>query len=58
MDTNCIAQWEHGELAALNELEKARIQTHYLPLNYQHTKGTLTKEHRKILSKSKKMMRK
>lgn len=58
MDANCMVQWENCELATLNKLEKDRIQTNYLPLNYQHTIGMLTKEHRKILSHSKKMMRK
>lgn len=58
MDQNCMVQWENCELAALNEREKERIRSNYLPLNYQHTKGMLTKEHRKILSHSKKMMRK
>ncbi|MCF7569678.1 hypothetical protein L3X37_15125 [Sabulilitoribacter arenilitoris] len=58
MDENCVVEWENCTLLELNELEKNRIQGNYLPLNYQHTKGVLTKEHRKILSESKKLMRK
>ncbi|WP_304143797.1 GIY-YIG nuclease family protein [Mesoflavibacter zeaxanthinifaciens] len=57
MDKNCVVEWEKCELDELNIYEKERIQNNYLPLNYQHTKETLTKEHRKILSKSKKKMR-
>jgi hypothetical protein len=35
-----------------------KIHANYLPLNYQNTKGILTREHRKILSKAKKLMKK
>ena len=58
MNRNCIVEWENCTIDELNELEKNRIQSNYLPLNYQHTKDILTKKHRKILSESKKMMRK
>jgi hypothetical protein len=58
IDENCIVEWENCTLLELNELEINRIRNNYLPLNYQHTKEILTKEHRKILSKSKKLMRK
>jgi hypothetical protein len=58
MDQNCIVEWERCTLLELNELEKDRIKSNYLPLNYQHTKEVLTKKHRKILSESKKLMRK
>lgn len=57
MDANCLVQWEKCPLTDLNELEKSRIETNYLPLNYRHTKGVLTKKHRRILSHCKKMMR-
>lgn len=53
IEANGMVQREHGEVAALNELEKDRIQANYLPLNYQHTKGMMTTEHRKIWSQSK-----
>ena len=58
MNNNCIVEWENCTIDELNELEKNRIQSNYLPLNYQHTKNILTKKHRKILSESKKLMRK
>ncbi|MCR8666236.1 hypothetical protein NO995_00940 [Aestuariibaculum sp. M13] len=58
IDENCIVEWENSSLEELNQLEKKRIQDNYLPLNYQHTKGILSKNHRKILSESKKLMRK
>ncbi len=58
MNQNCIVEWEDCTIDELNELEKSRIQNNYLPLNYQHTKDTLTKKHRKILSEAKKLMRK
>ena len=49
---------EECSLYELMKLEKERIRNNYLPLNYQHTKYILTKRHRKILSESKKFMRK
>lgn len=58
MNKNCIVEWENCTIDELNELEKKRIQSNYLPLNYQHTKDILTKKHRKILSEAKKLMRK
>ena len=58
MDGNCIVEWENCTLEELNEFEQTKIKGNYLPLNYQHTKGVLTSEHRKILRESKKRMRK
>jgi hypothetical protein len=58
MDENCIVEWENCTLNDLNEYEETKIKGIYLPLNYQHTKGILTYEHRKILRESKKKMRK
>jgi hypothetical protein len=57
MDENCIVEWENCTLSELNEFEQTKIKGNYLPLNYQHTKGVLTSKHRKILSESKKRMR-
>ena len=57
MDENCIVQYDECTLDELDLIEKERIQSNYLPLNYQHTKGVLSKEHRKILSSLKKEMR-
>lgn len=58
MDENCIVEWEVYTIEDLNRNEKGMIQSKYLPLNYQHTKGVLSKEHREILRKSKREMRK
>lgn len=58
MDANCIVEYENCSLEELNEFEQIKIKGNYLPLNYQHTKGILTSEHRKILRESKKRMRK
>ncbi|WP_298266180.1 GIY-YIG nuclease family protein [uncultured Lutibacter sp.] len=58
MDENCIVEYENCTLEELNEFEQIKIKGNYLPLNYQHTKGILTSEHRKILRESKKRMRK
>lgn len=58
MDENCIVEYENCTLEKLNEFEQIKIKGNYLPLNYQHTKGILTSEHRRILRESKKRMRK
>ena len=57
MDQNCYVEFETCSLFELDELEHEKIRNNYLPLNYQKTKGILTSAHRKILSQSKKMMR-
>jgi hypothetical protein len=57
MDESCVVEWENCTLEELNEFEQTKIKGNYLPLNYQHTKGILTFEHRKILRESKKRMR-
>ena len=57
MDENCIVEWEVSERNELNEFEQTQIKQNYLPLNYQHTKGILSFNHRKILRESKKQMR-
>jgi hypothetical protein len=58
IDSNCIVEWEVLTLEELDGIEKKLIRSNYLPLNSQNTKGILTKEHRKILRDSKKLMRK
>lgn len=57
IDENCIVEWEICEGANLDRRELEEIRSNYLPLNWQHTSGILTKEHRKILSKLKNRMR-
>jgi hypothetical protein len=57
IDENCLVEWDICEIANLDRLELKEITSNYLPLNWQHTTGILTKEHRKILSKLKKEMR-
>ena len=57
MDLNCIVEWEEFNNQKLNDLEKETIRSYYLPLNYQHTTGILSKEHRKVLSTAKKAMK-
>lgn len=57
MDQNCFVEYEICSLDELDKLEHDKIRNNYLPLNYQNTKGILTSKHRKILSQSKKRMR-
>jgi len=58
MDKNCKIEWRIvDDSAALLKNEAAEIKSHYLPLNYQHTKHILTPNHRKILSALKKRAR-
>lgn len=57
MDQNCFVEYETCSIDELDKLEHDRIKKNYLPLNYQNTKGILTSKHRKILSQSKKRMR-
>jgi hypothetical protein len=57
MDENCFVEFETCSIEELDNLEYEKIRNNYLPLNYQNTKGILTSEHRKILSLSKKRMR-
>lgn len=55
---NCIIEYEECEKDKLKEIEKEKIKSFYLPLNYQHTSKNLTKRHREILSDSKNKQRK
>lgn len=57
MDEYCVVEWIEVDQETLDEIEQDRIRREYLPLNYQHTHGILSKEHRRILSSSKKAMR-
>lgn len=57
MDQNCFVEYETCSIDELDKLEHDKIKKNYLPLNYQNTKGILTSKHRKILSQSKKRMR-
>lgn len=57
LDENCLVEFKTCVLGDLNTIEKLEITNHYLPLNYQHTKGILTHNHRKILSTCKKNMK-
>ena len=57
MDQNCFVEYETCSIDELDKLEHDNIKKNYLPLNYQNTKGILTSKHRKILSQSKKRMR-
>jgi hypothetical protein len=57
MDQNCFVEFETCSLQELDKLEHEKIMNNYLPLNYQNTIGILTTKHRKILSQSKKLMR-
>lgn len=58
IDENCIVEWKICEDNKLNQVEFEEIRSHYLPLNWQHTRDILTREHRKILAKLKKEMKK
>lgn len=61
IDKYARVEFEVIEAKTKNELEKIEteeIRKHYLPLNWQHTKGILTSDHRKILSALKKKVRK
>ena len=51
MDTYCKIEWEEVNLEDMLLKEKEAIQKNYLPLNWQHTKGILTPEHRRILTR-------
>ena len=54
MDRNCRVEWHIVEdTASLLADEAAQIKSHYLPLNWQHTKGILTPKHRRTLSELK-----
>ena len=57
IDKNCKVEYETCFLEDLNTIEKDKITNNYLPLNYQHTKGVLTPQHRKILTYCKKSMK-
>lgn len=57
MDQYCFVEYETCKIDELDKLELDKIKNNYLPLNYQNTKGILTSKHRKILSQSKKRMR-
>jgi hypothetical protein len=57
IDQNCFVEFETCSLIELDKLEHEKIRDNYLPLNYQNTRGILTSEHRKILSQSKKKMK-
>lgn len=57
MDQNCFVEFKTCSLQDLDKFEHEKIINNYLPLNYQNTKGILTSKHRKILSQSKKIMR-
>lgn len=54
---NCMVEWGECSEEELLIIEKEKIQSNYLPLNFQHTKNILSKEHRMILSHAKKQMR-
>ena len=58
MDENCFVEFETCSLKELDSLEYEKITSNFLPLNYQNTRNTLTSKHRKILSQSKKNMKK
>ena len=55
---NCIIEYEECEKDKLKKTEKEKIQSFYLPLNYQHTTKNLTKRHREILTDCKNKQRK
>jgi hypothetical protein len=57
MDQNCFVEFETCSLQELDNLEHQKIRNNYLPLNFQNTLGILTSNHRKILTQSKKRMR-
>lgn len=57
IDQNCIVEFESCSIKELDLHESDKIKKNYLPLNYKHTKETLTPLHRKILSASKKVMK-
>jgi hypothetical protein len=57
MDNYCIVEFETCSLQELDIVEREKIITNYLPLNYQNTKNILTSEHRKILCECKRSMR-
>jgi len=53
IDNHCFVEWDILTSNELVENEKKLIKANYLPLNHQNTKGILTPEHRKILTKLK-----
>jgi hypothetical protein len=57
INENCAIEYDVCELNQLDVIEHNKIRGNYLPLNYQSTKDILTKEHRKILRKCKREMR-
>jgi hypothetical protein len=58
ININCIVEFEVCEIQELDNIEHIKIRENYLPLNYQNTKGVLSKRHRQILKLCKKEMRK
>lgn len=58
MDENCAIEFEVCDANELDRCEYEKISKNYLPLNYQNTKGVLTKRHRQILTECKKRVRK
>jgi hypothetical protein len=57
IDQYCIVEYETCFLEDLNTVETDKITNNYLPLNYQHTTGVLTPQHRRILTYCKNSMR-
>jgi hypothetical protein len=58
MRSNCKVEWDELKKGKeLFEQEREEIESHYLPLNFQHTTNKLTSAHRGILSKLKRQMK-
>lgn len=57
MNENCLVDYYVCDINQLDIIEHKEIRGNYLPLNYQNTKDILSEKHRRILSDSKKRMR-
>jgi hypothetical protein len=57
IDENCLVDFNTCILEDLKNIENYEITNNYLPLNYQHTKGILTPQHRKLMTYCKKRMK-
>lgn len=62
LDNHCKIEWEsYPNIKSKKELEmieKELIRNNYLPLNWQNTKGILSRKHRYLLTDAKNRVRK
>jgi hypothetical protein len=60
MNQNCKVNWFEADVEnkkLLGKIEKEQIRANYLPLNWQHTKGMLSDNHRRLLTQLKDAVR-